>query len=142
MSKEISIFNFKEKELLIMRQLIINNIEPTEENIIIEWCRLFKEDKNLLSGLETFQWMKKHINGWNVKICDQQLAKIRRKGEKILKDKCILIGYGAKLVNQPKDGLAVYNIFTQGQKYSGNFYKLCRRIGTLPKKNKIKNGGK
>ena len=142
MSKKKTIFDFKEKELLVMRQLIINNIEPTEEDIINEWCKLFKEDENLLSGLETFEWIKNHINGWNVKVCDERLAEIRRKGEKILNDKGSHIGYGAKLVSQPKDGLAVYDIFTKGQKYSGNFNKLCRRIGTLPKKNKVENGGK
>ena len=44
------------------------------------------------------------------------------------------VGYGAKLVKEPKDSLATYNIFTKGKKYSGNYTALCLRMGRLSKK--------
>lgn len=131
--KQIS--NLKEKELLIIRQLIIKQIEPTDENIINAWCNPFSADDYKLNNsdnAELFEWMRKFIRSNNVKSCDKQLARLRRKGERNLKSKCVHVGYGAKLVKEPKDALATYNIFTKGKKYSGNYTALCQRIGRMP----------
>lgn len=62
------------------------------------------------------------------------MARLRRKGERNLKSKGRRVGYGAKLVKEPKDTLATYNIFTKGKKYSGNYTSLCMRLGGLSKK--------
>lgn len=129
----IHIDNLKEKELLIARRLIIKNTDPTDENIISAWCELFPADKPKLNDTELFEWMRKYVNSNNTRSCNEQLERVRRKGEKCLKAKCSYVGYGAKLVKQPNDKLATYDIFTKGQKYSGNYSKLCRRIGRLPK---------
>lgn len=125
--------NVKEKELLIARQLIVKQTEPTEENIISVWCDLFPTDRHRLNDTELFVWIRKYINNNGVESCDKKLEKIRRKGEKVLKEKGKYVGYGAKLIKQPKDALATYNIFTKGKKYSGNYNSLCRRIGGFPK---------
>lgn len=126
--------NLKEKELLITRRLIVKQIEPTDENIISTWGDLFPTDKQRLNALEVFEWIRKYVNSNGIKSCDEQLERIRRKGEKILKAKGVYVGYGAKLVKKPKDALATYNIFTKGKKYSGNYTALCQRIGRMPKK--------
>ena len=83
---------------------------------------------------ELFDWMRKFISSNNVKSCKEQLTRLRRKGERNLKSKGEHVGYGAKLVKEPKDTLSTYNIFTKGKKYSGNYSALCQRIGRLPKK--------
>lgn len=127
------IANLKEKELLIARQLLIKKTDPTDENIILAWCELFPADKLRLNDSELFEWMRKYVNSNGIKSCNEQLERVRRKGERCLKIKCTNIGYGAKLVKQPKDKLATYNIFTKGKKYSGNYNSLCRRIGRLDK---------
>lgn len=126
------ITNIKEKELLIARQLLIKKTNPTDENIILAWCELFPADKPKLNDIELFEWMRKYVNSNGIKSCNEQLERVRRKGERCLKTKCANIGYGAKLVKQPKDKLATYNIFTKGKKYSGNYNGLCRRIGRMP----------
>lgn len=51
--------------------------------------------------------------------------------EKILRTKCKYIGYGAKLVDCPKNELAKYIIFTRGKKYSGNYDSMCCMIGRI-----------
>lgn len=130
--KEIS--NLKEKSILIARQLIIKQIEPTDENIILAWCGLFPDDKPKLNDVELFEWMRKFINSNGIKSCNEKLLRIRKNGERNLKNKGISVGYGAKLVEQPKDRLATYNIFTKGKKYSGNYSSLSRRMGQFPKK--------
>lgn len=127
--------NLKEKRLLVTRKFIIEEIEPTDGNIVSVWCDLFPSDKMRLNDLELFDWLRKHISSNGVKSCNEQLARIRQKGEKFLKAKGKCVGYGAKLVKQPKNELATYNIFTKGKKYSGNYESLCRRIGRLPKYN-------
>lgn len=129
----IQIENLKEKRLLVVRQLIIKKIEPTDENIISAWCDLFPADKPMLDDAELFEWIRKHVNSNGIKSCDKQLEQVRRKRERCLKVKCVYIGYGAKMVKQPKNQLATYNIFTKGKKYSGNYNSLCRRIGRFPK---------
>jgi len=126
--------NLKEKELLITRQLIVKQIQPADENIISTWCDLFPADKQRLNVPEVFEWIRKYVNSNGIKSCDEQLERLRRKGEKTLKTKGVYVGYGAKLVKQPKDALATYNIFTKGKKYSGNYTALCQRIGRMPKK--------
>lgn len=128
-----NIANLKEKRLLVVRQLIIKKIELTDENIISAWCELFPADKLKLNDMELFEWIRKKVDSNGIESCDKQLEKIRQKGEKCLKVKGRYRGYGAKLIKQPKNRLATYNIFTKGKKYSGNYESLCRRIGTLPR---------
>lgn len=116
---------------------MINQIEPTDENIINAWCNPFSADKDKLSNsdnTELFDWMRRFIRGNNVKSCNEQLARLRQKGEKNLKLKSGHVGYGANLVKEPKNALATYNIFTKGKKYSGNYNALCQRIGRMSKK--------
>ena len=125
--------NFKEKRLIIARRIIINQIEPTDENIISEWCSLFPADKPKLNDPDLFGWMCRYVSSNNAKSCKEQLARVRRKGERNLKEKGKYVGYGAKLVKYPKDALATYNIFTKGKKYSGNYSSLSRRMGQMPK---------
>ncbi len=129
--------NLKEKRLIIARHIMIDQIEPTDENIIKAWCDPFSADKHKLNNAEDtalFDWMRKFIRSNNVKSCNEQLARLRRKGERNLKSKGEHVGYGAKLVKEPKDTLAIYDIFTKGKKYSGNYTALCQRIGRMPKK--------
>lgn len=133
--KEIK--NLQEKRLIIARHIMLDQIEPTDENIINAWCNPFSADKYKLEHTEDtdlFNWMRKFISNNDVKSCKEQLARLRRKGERNLKSKGERVGYGAKLVKEPKDTLATYNIFTKGKKYSGNYTALCLRMGRLPKK--------
>ena len=133
--KEIK--NLQEKRLIIARHIMLEQIEPTNENIINAWCNPFSADKYKLDhaeGTELFDWMRKFVSSNDVKSCKEQLKRLRRKGEKNLKSKGEHIGYGAKLVKEPKDALATYNIFTKGKKYSGNYSSLCIRMGRLSKK--------
>lgn len=135
MAKEIK--NLQEKRLIVARHIILEEIDPTDENIINAWCNLFSADKYRLENAEDtelFDWMRKFARSNNVKSCNEQLARLRRKGEKNLKVKGKRVGYGAKLVKEPKDALATYDIFTKGRKYSGNYTALCQRIGQMPKK--------
>lgn len=62
--------------------------------------------------MELFDWMRKFVDSNNMKSCKEQLTRLRRKGERILKSKGERVGYGAKLVNEPKNTLDVYNMFT------------------------------
>ena len=125
--------NLKAKRLLIARQIILKQIEPTDENITAAWCNPFSADKLRLNDPELFDWMRKYIRRNNVKSCNEQLARIRRKGERSLKEKGKYVGYGARLAKQPKNALATYDIFTKGKKYSGNYQSLCQRMGRMPK---------
>ena len=111
--KEIK--NLQEKRLIIARHIMLDQIEPTDENIISAWCKTFSADKYKLEhaeDTELFDWMRKFISNNNVKSCKEQLARLRRKGERNLKSKGERVGYGAKLVKEPKDTLATYNIFS------------------------------
>lgn len=133
--KEIK--NLQEKRLIIARHIMLDQIEPTDENIIKAWCNPFIADKYKLDHVEDtelFDWIRKFISSNNVKSCKEQLVRLRRKGERNLKLKGELVGYGAKLVKEPKDTLATYNIFTKDKKYSGNYASLCIRLGRLSKK--------
>lgn len=133
--KEIK--NLQEKRLIIARHIMLKQIEPTDENIISEWNDPFSADNyklNNVDNTELFDWMRKFISNNNIESCNKQLAKLRRKGERNLKSKGEYVGYGAKLVKEPKDTLAIYNIFTKGKKYSGNYTALCQRIGRMSKK--------
>lgn len=129
--------NLQEKRLIIARHIMLEQIEPTDENIITAWCNPFSADKYKLDhaeDTELFDGMRGFISSNNVKFCKEQLARLRRKGERNLKSKGEYVGYGAKLVKEPKDALATYNIFTKGKKYSGNYAALCMRMGRLSKK--------
>lgn len=129
--------NLQEKRLIIARHIMLDQIEPTNENIIKAWCNPFIADKYKLEhaeDTELFDWMRRYISSNTVKSCKEQLARLRRKGERNLKSKGKRVGYGAKLVKEPKDTLATYNIFTKGKKYSGNYTALCLRMVRLPKK--------
>ena len=133
--KEIK--NLQEKRLIIARHIILDQIEPTDENIIHAWCNPFSSDKYELDhaeNTELFDWMRKFVRSNNVKSCNEQLARLRRKSERNLRSKGERVGYGAKLVKEPKDALAIYNIFTKGRKYSGHYTSLCIRMGRLAKK--------
>lgn len=133
--KEIK--NLQEKRLIIVRHIMLDQIEPTDENIINVWCKTFSADKYKLEHAEDtklFDWMRRLISSNNVKSCKEHLARLRRKGERNLKSKGKRVGYGAKLVKEPKDSLATYNIFTKGKKYSGNYTSLCLRMTGFPKK--------
>lgn len=126
--------NLQKKRLVIARHIMLKQIEPTDENIISVWCDLFPADSYKLNNsdnAEMFDWMHKFIRSNNVKSCNEQLARLRRKGERNLKAKGEHVGYGAKLVKEPIDALATYNIFTKGKKYSGNYTALCQRIGRM-----------
>ena len=134
--KEIK--NLQEKRLIIARHIMLDQIEPTDENIINVWCKTFSADKYKLEhtdDTELFDWMRRFISSNDVKFCKEQLTRLRRKGERNLKSKGEHVGYGAKLVKEPKDTLATYNIFTKGKKYSGNYASLCLRMMGFPKKN-------
>lgn len=129
--------NVKEKRLIIARHIMLDQIEPTDENIVNAWCNPFVADKYKLDhagDTELFDWMRKFVSSNDVNSCEEQLARLRRKGERNLKSKGKYIGYGAKLVKEPKDTLATYNIFTKGKKYSGNYNALSERMGRLSKK--------
>lgn len=129
--------NLQEKRLIIARHIMLDQIEPMDENIISVWCKTFPADKYKLEhseGTELFDWMRRFLNSNTVKSCKEHLARLRRKGERNLKSKGKRVGYGAKLVKEPKDALATYNIFTKGKKYSGNYTSLCLRMAGLPKK--------
>lgn len=129
--------NLQEKRLIIARHIMLDQIEPTDENIINMWCKTFSADKYKLEHIEDtelFDWMRKFISNNNMKSCKEQLARLWRKGERNLKSKGGRVGYGAKLVKEPKDTLDTYNIFTKGKKYSGNYTSLCLRMTGFPKK--------
>jgi len=129
--------NLKEKRLIIARHIMIDQIEPTDGNIINVWCNPFSADKHKLNDSDNAglsDWMRQFIRSNNVKSCNGQLVRLRRKGERNLKSKGECVGHGAKLVKEPKDTLATYNIFTKDKKYSGNYTALCQRIGRMPKK--------
>lgn len=129
--------NLQEKRLIIARHIMLEQIEPTNENIINAWCNSFSTDKYKLDHVEDtelFDWIRKFIRSNNVKSCNEQLARLRRKGQRSLKAKGKKVGYGAKIVKEPKNALATYNIFTKGKKYSGNYTVLCQRLGRLSKK--------
>lgn len=129
--------NLQEKRLIIARHIMLDQIESTDDNIISTWCKTFPADKYKLEhaeDTELFDWMRRYISSNNVKSCKEQLARLRRKGERNLKSKGERVGYGAKLVKEPKDSLATYNIFTKGKKYSGNYTSLCLRMTGFPKK--------
>lgn len=136
--KEIK--NLQEKRLIVARHIMLGQIEPTDGNITSAWCKPFPGDKCRLNhaddpdNTELFGWMRKFIRNNSVRTCKEQLARLRRNGERSLKSKAGRVGYGAKLVKEPKDALATYNIFTKGKKYSGNYTALCQRIGRMPKK--------
>lgn len=133
--KEIK--NLQEKRLIVARHIMLERIEPINGNIINAWHNPFSADKYKLDhaeGTELFDWMRKFISSNDVKSCNEQLERLRRKGERNLKSKGERVGYGAKLVKEPKDALATYNIFTKGKKYSGNYSSLCIRMERLPKK--------
>ena len=133
--KEIK--NLQEKRLIIARHIMLDQIEPTDENIINVWCKTFSADKYKLEhteDTELFDWMRRFISGNDVKSCKEELTRLRRKGERNLKSKGEHVGYGAKLVKEPKDTLATYNIFTKGKKYSGNYTALCLRMTGFPKR--------
>lgn len=126
--------NQQEKQLIIVRRIIADKIDPTDENIISTWCNLFPEDKYKLNDMEDtelFDKIRKFIRGNNIKSCNVQLARLRRKGERNLKSKGNRIGYRAKLVKESKNYLAKYDIFTKGKKYSGNYNALCQKLGVL-----------
>lgn len=129
--------NLKEKRLIIARYIMLDQIEPTNENIINAWCNPFSADRCKLDNAEDtelFDWVRKFVRSNDVKSCNEQLALLRRKGQRILKAKGKKVGYGAKLVKEPKNALATYNIFTKGKKYSGNYNSLSLRLGQLSKK--------
>lgn len=93
--KEIK--NLQEKRLIIARHIMLEQIEPTDENIIKAWCNPFIADKSKLEhaeDTELFDWVRKFISSNNVKSCKKQLARLRRKGERNLKSKGEHVGYG------------------------------------------------
>lgn len=126
--------NLQEKRLIIARHIMLEQIEPTDENIIKAWCNPFIDDKYKLEraeDTELFDKMRRIIRKNNIKSCNEQLARLRRKSEKNLKSKANRIGYRAKLVKESKNYLAKYDIFTKGKKYSGNYNALCQKLGVL-----------
>lgn len=130
--EKTSIQDLKEKRLLVTRRLLMDQIDPTDENIIAIWRIISMSDANKVDKA-LIDWIRKHVNSNSIKSCNDQLANVRCKGERNLKNKGQRVGYGAKLVKSPKDTLATYNIFTKGKKYSGSYGSLSRRIGGLPK---------
>ncbi len=83
----VEIKNLQEKRLIIARHIMMDQIEPTDENIINVWCNPFSADKHKLNNAEDtelFDWMRKFIRSNNVKSCNEQLARLRRKVERNL----------------------------------------------------------
>lgn len=132
----VQIDNLKEKRQLVIRQLLIKKIDSTDENIVSVWCDLFPNDKLKPDETEVLEWIKKYANKNDIKLCENRLAKVRQKCERSLKVKGTYVGYGAKLIRQPKDALATYIIFTKGRKYLGDYNSLRRRINKFSKKEK------
>lgn len=80
--------NVKEKELIVTRQILIDKITPSDEVIISIWGKLFPADKLKLlnqNNTELFKWIRRHVNSNWIKSCNEQLERIRRKGERNLK---------------------------------------------------------
>lgn len=126
------IINYNEKKVIVARQVMILNLDSTPENVITEWEKMYPKDiDRVRDNTELFDWMAKFIRNNNVKFCNALLARVRNKQEKILRTKCKYIGYGAKLVDCPKNELAKYIIFTRGKKYSGNYNSMCCMIGRI-----------
>lgn len=132
----VQIDNLKEKRQLVIGQLLIKKIDSTDENITSVWGYLFPNDKLRLDETEVLEWIKKYVNKSDIKLCENRLAKVRQKCERSLRAKGTYVGYGTKLIRQPKDALATYIIFTKGRKYSGDYNSLCRRISKFSKKEK------
>lgn len=126
------IINYNEKKVIVARQIMILNLDLTPENVITEWEEMYPKDiDRVRDNTELFDWMAKFIHSNNVKSCNAVLARVRNKQEKVLRAKCKYIGFGAKLVDYPKNKLAKYIIFTQGKKCSGNYNSMCCMIGRI-----------
>ena len=126
------IINYNEKKVIVARRIMILELDSTPENVITEWEKMYPKDiDKVRDNTELFDWMAKFIHSNNVKSCNAVLARVRNKQEKILRTKCKDIGYGAKLVDCPKNKLAKYIIFTRGKKCSGNYNSMCCMIGRI-----------
>lgn len=126
------IINYNEKKVIVARQVMILGMDSTPENVIAEWEKMYPKDiYKVRDNTELFDWMTKFIHSNNVKSCNAVLARVCSKQEKVLRTKCKYIGYGAKLVDCPKNELAKYIIFTRGKKYSGNYNSMCCMIGRI-----------
>ena len=79
--------NLQEKRLIIARHIMLDQIEPTDENIISMWCKTFSADRYKLEhteDTELFDWMRKFISNNNVKSCKEQLVRLRRIGKECI----------------------------------------------------------
>ena len=66
---------------------MLDQIEPTDENIISMWCKTFSADRYKLEhteDTELFDWMRKFISNNNVKSCKEQLVRLRRIGKECI----------------------------------------------------------
>ena len=111
-----TINNFREKQLIVIRQMLKKGTEPTEQNIISLWKNSFDEDISELDDPEVFTWMKDKLGDWDLDTCDIQLDRLRRKGKKFLSSIGKQRGFTAKITKQLKTKLAIYLIVTKGQK--------------------------
>ena len=133
------IINYNEKKVIVARQIVILHLDSTPENVIAEWEKMYPKDiDKVRDNTELFDWMTKFIHSNNVKSCNAVLARVHSKQEKVLRAKCKYIGYGAKLVDCPKNELAKYIIFTRGKKFSGNYNSMCCMIGRIKEDLRLK----
>ena len=129
-----TINNFREKQLIVIRQMLKKGTEPTEQNIITQWKNSFDEDISELDDPEVFTWMKDKLGDWDLDTCDIQLDRLRRKGKKFLSSIGKQRGFTAKITKQLKTKLAIYLIVTKGQKFYGTYSDICEKMYTIPRK--------
>lgn len=129
-----TIKNFREKQLIVIRQMLKKGIEPTEQNIITQWKNSFDEDISELEDQETFTWMKDKLGNWDLNTCDIQLDRLRRKGKKFLSANGKHRGFSAKITSQLKSKLATYVIVAKGKQFYGTYSDMCEKMYTIPRK--------
>ncbi len=72
---------------------MLDQIEPTDENIINVWCKTFSADKYKLEhaeDIELFDWMRRFISSNSVKSCKENLARLSVTRHFIVDGKSIL----------------------------------------------------
>lgn len=129
-----TINNFREKQLIVIRQMLKKGTESTEQNIITQWKNSFDEDISELDDPEVFTWMKDKLGDWDLDTCDIQLDRLRRKGKKFLSANGKYRGFSAKITSQLKSKLATYVIVAKGKQFYGTYSDMCEKMYTIPRK--------
>ena len=68
----INIKNLKEKRLLVSRKMIVDTVEPTNENILSVWGKMCYSDKDLIDA-ELIEWIRKCVTSNGIKSCNKLL---------------------------------------------------------------------